>query len=155
SLYPLFASWINPCQQRQTMPANQNPCDWSYRLIYPSKMARKIVSAVSISTTNILRRLRLIKSANDLSASGRRKKDAHQKLADLENWSAKATLLIFFGIVFDIAIVLYFPHEWPERIASILANGLIGLGLIIEYFVILRVIVASGEAQRESDERVA
>jgi hypothetical protein len=101
-----------------------------------------------------LLRLRRIKPENGPSALGQRKKDAHQRLEELERWSARATLLIFFGIVADIATVLYVPHEGAEIIGSLIANGLIGVGLIIEYVVILRAITAGGEAQREADERV-
>jgi hypothetical protein len=102
-----------------------------------------------------LRRLRRIIFANGPSAFGQRKNDAHQKLEALERWSAKATLLIFFGIILDIALILYFPHDTGERIGSVAANALIGAGLIVEYVVILRAITASGEAQRESDQKVA
>lgn len=101
-----------------------------------------------------LLRPRRVKSANGPSALGQRKKDAHQRLDELERWSARATLLIFFGIVVDIATVLYVPHERAEIAGSLIANGLIGVGLIVEYIVILRAITASGEAQREADERV-
>jgi hypothetical protein len=46
------------------------------------------------------------------------------------------------------------PHEGAEIVGSLIANALIGVGLIIEYVVILRAITASGEAQREADEKV-
>ncbi|MFL5152866.1 MAG: hypothetical protein ACJ8C3_08365 [Microvirga sp.] len=42
-----------------------------------------------------------------------------------------------------------------ERAWGLAANGAIGVGLAVEYVVILRAIIAGGEAQRESDERVA
>ena len=42
-----------------------------------------------------------------------------------------------------------------ERLGATAANVLIAVGLAIEYFVILTAIVASGEANRESDEKVA
>jgi hypothetical protein len=104
---------------------------------------------------NRLLRLRRITSANRPSAVGQRKKDATQRLEELKRWSARATLLIFFGIVVDLAVVLYVPHDRSKIIGAVIANGLIGLGLIIEYIVTLRAITASGEAQRESNEKVA
>jgi hypothetical protein len=118
------------------------------------KTARTTIAAAKASAINNLRRLRRIISAKGPSALGQRKKDAHQRLEELERWSARATLLIFFGIVADMATVLYVPHEGAEIIGSLIGNGLIGVGLIIEYVVILRAITAGGEAQREADERV-
>jgi hypothetical protein len=84
-----------------------------------------------------------------------KKSDPHQRLAELERWSANATLLIFFGILIEIVLLLYFPHDPTEKIGTVVANALIGAGLIVEYVVILRAIVASGAAQRASDEKVA
>jgi hypothetical protein len=115
-----------------------------------------IASSIAAKSKAImsLLRPRRVRSANGPSALGQRKKDAHQRLEELERWSARATLLIFFGIVVDIATVLYVPHERAEIAGSLIANGLIGVGLIVEYIVILRAITASGEAQREADVRV-
>ncbi|HXW41572.1 MAG TPA: hypothetical protein VEK75_10235 [Xanthobacteraceae bacterium] len=123
-------------------------------MIHRIKIA--IASSIAAKSKAIasLLRLRRIRSANGPSALGQRKKEAHQRLEELERWSARATLLILFGIVVDIATVLYVPHERAEIIGALIANGLIGVGLIIEYIVILRAITASGEAQREADERV-
>ena len=84
-----------------------------------------------------------------------RKKDPHQRLESLERWSGHATLLILLGIVVEIGLLFWFPHEPTERLGSIIANLLIGIGLAIEYVVILRAVVAGGEAKRDSDEKVA
>jgi hypothetical protein len=121
------------------------------------RIKKAIASSIAASSGAIasLLRLRRITSANGPSALGQRKKDANQRLEELERWSARATLLIFFGIIVDLAVVLYVPHDRSEIIGAVIANGLIGLGLIIEYIVILRAIKASGEAQRESNEKVA
>jgi hypothetical protein len=86
---------------------------------------------------------------------GQRKNDPHQKLESLERWSARATLLILAGIVVDIGLLFWFPHERIERLGGTIANALIAVGLIIEYLVILRAIVATGNANRESDEKIA
>jgi hypothetical protein len=86
---------------------------------------------------------------------GQRKNDPHQKLESLERWSARATLLILAGIVADIVLLFWFPHDRMERLGATIANVLIAAGLLVEYVVILRAIVATGDANRESDERVA
>jgi hypothetical protein len=86
---------------------------------------------------------------------GHKKNDPQQKLETLERWSARATLLILLGIVIEIGSLLWFPHDPAERLVAIIANALIGVGLAVEYIVILRAVVASGEAQRLSDEKVA
>lgn len=83
------------------------------------------------------------------------KNDPHTRLARLERWSGRATLLILAGIIIEIVLVLWFAHEFWERNWSIVANALIGIGLIAEYIVIGRTIVASGEAQLESDAKLA
>src|SRR5258708_1040291 len=116
------------------------------------KNARVISAAAITRAISSLRRLLRIMFANGPSILGQRKNDPHQRLEELERWSGRATLLIFFGIVVEIATLLYFPHDSAERIVSISANALIGVGLIVEYVVILRAITAGGEAQRESDE---
>jgi hypothetical protein len=86
---------------------------------------------------------------------GQRKNDPHQKLEALERWSARATLVILAGIVIEIASLFWFPHDPKERAMSIAADVLIAAGLIVEYVVIGRAIVATGDANRESDETVA
>ena len=86
---------------------------------------------------------------------GQRKSDPHQRLEALERWSARATLLILVGIVAEIVQLLWFPHDWMERLWSTIANSLIAVGLIVEYVIILRAIVATGEANRESEEATA
>jgi hypothetical protein len=86
---------------------------------------------------------------------GHKKSDPQQKLETLERWSARATLLILLGIVIEIGSLLWFSHDPAEMLVAVTANALIGIGLVVEYIVILRAIVASGEAQRLSDEKVA
>jgi hypothetical protein len=86
---------------------------------------------------------------------GHKNNDPHQKLESLERWSARATLLILVGIIIEIGLILWFPHDRWERLGSATANALVGIGLIVEYVVILRAIVASGDADRSSNERIA
>jgi hypothetical protein len=88
-------------------------------------------------------------------ALGHKKNDPHARLGALERWSARATLFILAGIVLDMVLVFAFTQGSWERAGAIVANALIGIGLIVEYVVIGRAIVAGGEAQRLSDERVA
>jgi hypothetical protein len=97
---------------------------------------------------------RRIIPAHGPTASGQ-KIDTHSGLARLEQLSAKATLLILAGVLVEIAFIIYYPHDWPTVISTVVANGAIGLGLVIEYFVILKAIVVSEEAQRTSDEKIA
>lgn len=77
------------------------------------------------------------------------------RLESLERWSARATLAILLGIVVEIGSLFWFQHEPIERLVGIIANALIGIGLVVEYIAILTAIVASGDANRESDEKVA
>lgn len=86
---------------------------------------------------------------------GHKKNDPHQRLESLELWSGRATLLILLGIVIEIGLIFWFPRNPSETLGALAANILIGIGLIVEYVVILRAIVASGEATRLSDEQVA
>lgn len=86
---------------------------------------------------------------------GHKNNDPHQKLESLERWSARATLLILLGIVIEIGLLLWFPHNPIEKLVAIIADALIGIGLAVEYIVILRAVVASWEATRLSDEKIA
>jgi hypothetical protein len=86
------------------------------------------------------------------------KSDARGRLRQLETWSGRATILILLGIVGDIAIPFFFPHETisiPERWSQVFANALIGVGLIVEYLCIVQTISATSAEQTESDQRVA
>lgn len=117
------------------------------------------VRAIAEAARNRINRLfpRLIRSANGPSLAGHSVSgDAREKLDALELWSGRATLIILAGIVIDVGIIWIWPHEsrW-ETIWALTANVLIGAGLVIEYIVILRAIVASGDVQRDSDEKVA
>lgn len=103
----------------------------------------------------ILRRLHRIMFAYGPSALGHKKNDPHQKLESLERWSARATLLILLGIIIEIGSLLWFPHDPAERLVAVIADALIGVGLAVEYIVILQAVVASGEATRLSDEKIA
>jgi hypothetical protein len=79
-------------------------------------------------------------------------------LESLERWSAIATLVILVGIVIDALVVIWFrkPDETIfEMLAKIVADVLIGIGLIIEFFCILHAIVETRKEKQESDERVA
>lgn len=76
-------------------------------------------------------------------------------LERLERWSARATLIILAGIVGEIGALWYFDHSLEDRISGTLADAAIAIGLVVEYFVILRAIVATGDANRESEENVA
>jgi hypothetical protein len=83
------------------------------------------------------------------------KKDPHQTLERLERWSGRATLWILFGIFVEIGSVIWFPHDHWERFWAVVANAAIGIGLIVEYVVIGRAIVATREAEAESNQKVA
>jgi hypothetical protein len=82
-------------------------------------------------------------------------KDPHRALKRLERGSANATLWIFLGIVVETGGVIWFARNWTEAFIAITGNALIGYGLILEYVLILRAIVASGAADREAALKVA
>jgi hypothetical protein len=83
-------------------------------------------------------------------------RDPHQRLDTLERVSGWGTLVILAGIVLEIwAFFALSLGDPKERIFSLVANGLIALGLIIEYVAIRLTIVAAGEAKQESDEKIA
>jgi hypothetical protein len=86
---------------------------------------------------------------------GHTNNDPNQTLESLERWSARATLFILFGIIVEIGSIFLLPHDVLERIITTVANVLIAIGLIVEYIVILRAIVATGESNRQSDQKVA
>jgi hypothetical protein len=113
---------------------------------------RTIATAIKAISVRILRRIR---SPYGSRVDGPSKKDAHKRLGSLERWSGWATLLILAGILLDIAILWWRLPWFSERIWATLANAFIGLGLMIEYIVIGRTIVASGEVKRESDAKIA
>jgi hypothetical protein len=94
-------------------------------------------------------------SMKDQSGLSGHKSDPNRRLEILERWSGRATLLILAGILVDILVASLSSKSKVEFLAAISANSLIGLGLVIEYFVIARTIVASGEAKRLSDEKIA
>jgi hypothetical protein len=87
---------------------------------------------------------------------GHKKKDPHQRLGRLERASGWGTLIILVGIAVEIGIFIGLdPHDPLERIFTLVANCLIALGLIIEYFAIQFTISASEEAKIESDTKIA
>jgi hypothetical protein len=81
-------------------------------------------------------------------------KDPHKAIENLERASAKATLWILGGIILDLFALAIFSHDWGERLVGIVANAAIGFGLVVEYLVIGKVIDATKEAERESNERI-
>lgn len=81
--------------------------------------------------------------------------DPQRAIESLERTSASATLWILAGIVVEAVALFMFDHSRLEVVVGMIANGAIGLGLIVEYVVIGRVIDATKEAERESNERIA
>ena len=116
-----------------------------------------IVSAAANIAKRISRRfLRLIRYAKWPSALGQKNdNDPNATLEALERWSGRAILLILAGIIVEIGYLWLFPHSPSDRAWSSTANILIGIGLAAEYIVIGRAIIAGGEADRQSKERVA
>jgi hypothetical protein len=80
-------------------------------------------------------------------AGGQKKKDASERLKDLERWSGRATFWILGGVGIEIAILFVFRRDVSnfELSLAVTANLLIAAGLVVEYICILRTIVASGE----------
>lgn len=83
----------------------------------------------------------------------KKEKTPHQKLDALESATGWGTLIILAGILLEIVAFFFLGHQ--ERLAALVANALIAIGLIIEYVAIRLTIIASGEAKQESDERIA
>jgi hypothetical protein len=83
------------------------------------------------------------------------KNDPNERLKVLECWSQRATLAILAGIIVELWALWYFVHDPIEWIWLALGNVLIGAGLIAQYIVIGRAVVANIAAKMESDERVA
>jgi hypothetical protein len=81
--------------------------------------------------------------------------DPHKAIENLERTSAAATLWILAGIMVEMLALFIFDHSRLELVVGVVANGAIGLGLIVEYLVIGKVIDATKEAERESNERIA
>ena len=81
--------------------------------------------------------------------------DPRKAMRNLKWTSANATLLILSGIIIEIGSLLWFPHNASERVIGVVAYGLIGFGFVFQYMVIGIAILASADAQRKSDEKVA
>jgi hypothetical protein len=90
-------------------------------------------------------------------ALGGRNHNPETVLHRTELWSGHATLAILAGIILEILVTLGFvprSTEWAKGYA-VVADILIGVGLIIEYICIRAAIVASAEQKRESDAKLA
>jgi hypothetical protein len=108
-------------------------------------------------TTSIINRV-LRRRMDAGSTRGAPKIDHTARLQWLERWSGHATLLILGGICVEIAaIFIWAPSgmsDW-EKGTLVAANAAIGIGLIVEYFVIQATIVSGRAAHDESEEKVA
>jgi hypothetical protein len=98
-----------------------------------------------------LRRIRRF-TRRSLVAFGH-KSAPHARLIELERWSGYATIAILAGIFVDIWIALKFISGPREKVSSLIANGLIGLGLIAVYIVVGKTMAASREEQRLSRDK--
>jgi hypothetical protein len=79
-------------------------------------------------------------------------------LERLEWWSWLATIVILLGIVTEAWSAIHFwdlPPSIGELAATLIADGLIGAGLLIEVICILRAIVWTRREKNESDQQVA
>lgn len=58
---------------------------------------------------------------------------AQERLDQAENWSGRATLIILAGIALEILVVLGWIYKSPhwDKWFTIIANALIGLGLVL------------------------
>jgi hypothetical protein len=100
---------------------------------------------------------RLLEWASGTIFSGKNS-DPRRKLESLDRWSGRATLAILLGIAGEIALILIFPHEgvsWTEKGFLIAFDAAIVIGLAIEYICIRQTIIASGELQRQADEKLS
>ena len=81
--------------------------------------------------------------------------DPDAKLGWLERCSGWATIMILLGIALEIAVLWWKPPFWSERVWSTTADGLIGVGLAVEYIVIRLTIVAVGESKELANQKVS
>src|SRR5580700_1925114 len=89
------------------------------------------------------------------SVLGKKINEPHKALKKFERVSADATLWIFLGIMLETGVVIWFVRDWRESLLTVVANGLIGFGLIREYVVILRARIATATIKRDADRKVA
>jgi hypothetical protein len=78
-----------------------------------------------------------------LSNATQNKNDPTNSLEALEKWSFWATLIIFAGIVLEAWNTIHFqkPDEpLSDTVSKLIADTLIGIGLIIEAICIIRAI---------------
>jgi transposase len=86
---------------------------------------------------------------------GRKANNPHKAIRRFERLSADATLWIFWGIALETGAAIWFTRDLFETLIVVVANALIGIGLIVEYIVILRARIASGVIEREAALKVA
>lgn len=90
-------------------------------------------------------------------ALGGRDPDPARTLHRSENWSGYATLAILAGILLEILVTLELVPKaagWRKGY-DVVANVLIGVGLVTEYICIRAAIVASGALKAEADAKLA
>ena len=80
---------------------------------------------------------------------------AKERLETLEKYSARATLIIAGGVIIEVFALDLFPHPVWEKVFGTLGNLAVALGLILEYVVIQRTIVATRLANAEAESEVA
>lgn len=91
-------------------------------------------------------------------SSNAKSNDPTAALESLERWSFGATIVILLGIVLEGWNTLYFwnPTETVGDILSkLIADALIGIGLLVEAICIVRAIFTTRREKQESDEKVS
>jgi hypothetical protein len=105
---------------------------------------------------SVISRLRQLALATIGLGPEQRGRSPHVRLQDLERLSGHATLAIVAGIGIELVALFWLKREWnSDTIASIVADLLIFVGLIVEYLVIYETIEASRADRIESDREVA
>ncbi|HZK92016.1 MAG TPA: hypothetical protein VFC56_17890 [Stellaceae bacterium] len=84
--------------------------------------------------------------------------DPSAVLESLEKWSFWATVAILVGIVLEAWDTIHFakPDDtFADIVAKLIADALIGIGLLVEAICIIRAIFETRREKRESDEKIA
>jgi hypothetical protein len=99
--------------------------------------------------------LSLLRSDFDAILRNTKNGDPNATLESLEQISRAATLIILLGIIAEIVFAIRDFSGFGKFFEVVIPDGLIAVGLIIEYVALGRAIVASGQAKALSDEKVA
>jgi len=103
-------------------------------------------------------RFRFLSGFSSKTAAPSNNHDPSASLESLERWSFWATIVIILGIVLEALDTVHFAKSddtLGDIVLKLVADVLVGIGLLIEAVCIVRAIVETRREKRESDEKVA